>query len=183
MFVLEVGGILGRMANESGDFSISMLGDVPPATYLLLAASSIALLWRRSRPLIVLAATLVASLVWDLIGLASGPSLSIFVSLYSVGRYIEENRISLLALAGAVTLVFADDMIESEPVSVMGLSLALVFVPWYVGRRIEGGESIWHFSRSEPSTWNGSGSRKRSEPWMRSEAGSPANCTTWSHIA
>ncbi len=138
MFVLEVGGILGRMANESGDFSISMLGDVPPATYLLLAASSIALLWRRSRPLIVLAATLVASLVWDVIGLASGPSLSIFVSLYSVGRYIEENRISLLALAGAVTLVFADDVIESEPVSVMGLSLALVFVPWYVGRRIAG---------------------------------------------
>jgi len=136
-FVLEVVGILGRATEEAGEFDISMLGDVAPATYLLLAASSIALLWRRSQPLIVLSATLVASLVWDVVGLADGPSLAILVSLYGVGRYIEDQDISLLALGAAMVLVVADDLIiEGEAVSVVGLSLALVFLPWYLGRRI-----------------------------------------------
>lgn len=139
VFVLEVIGILGRAVSESGVFSLSMLGDIPAGTYLLLAASSIALLWRRSRPLIVLAATLLASLAWDVIGLAEGPSLAIFVSLYGVGRFIEEDRTSLLAVAAAMILVAVDDLlIEDEPLSVVGLSLALVLLAWYVGRRIEG---------------------------------------------
>ncbi len=138
MLVLEVVGSLGRIANEAGEFDISMLGDVGTATYLLLAASSVALLWRRSRPLIVLAATLVASLVWDVISLDGGPSLAIFVSLYGVGRYIEEQRTSYLAVAAAFLVVIANDLIEREPVSVIGLSLVLVFVAWYVGRRIKG---------------------------------------------
>jgi hypothetical protein len=84
VFALEVIGILRRVADESGEFDISTLGDVASATYLLLAASSIALLWRRSRPLIVLMVTLTASLVWDVIGLAGGASLAIFISLYGV---------------------------------------------------------------------------------------------------
>lgn len=138
VFVLEVIGILSRAVDESGEFSISMLGDVPAATYLLLAASSIALLWRKSRPLVVLLATLTASLVWDVIGLADGPSLAIFVSLYGVGRYIADNRTSLLAVAAAMILVAANDLIEGEPAAVIGLSLGLVLVAWYVGRRIKG---------------------------------------------
>ncbi len=107
------------------------------ATYLLLASSSIALLWRRSRPLIVLMVTLTASLVWDVIGLAGGTSLAIFISLYGVGRYIEEDRTSLLAVGVALILVVADDLIEGEPATVFGLSLVLVFLGWYVGRRIK----------------------------------------------
>jgi signal transduction histidine kinase len=138
VFVLEVIGILSRAVNESGEFSISMLGDEPAATYLLLAASSIALLWRKSQPLVVMFATLGASLVWDVIGLAGGPSLAIFVSLYGVGRYIADNRTSFLAVAAALVLVVANDLIESEPVSVIGVSLALVLLAWYVGRRVRG---------------------------------------------
>jgi signal transduction histidine kinase len=138
-FVLEVIGILGREVGESGEFSWSMLGDVPAATYVLLAASSIALLWRRSRPLLVLAATLATSLVWDVIGLADGPSLAIFISLYGVGRFIEDDRTNLLAVAAALIIVVADDLlIEGEPASVVGLSLVLVLLAWYLGRRIEG---------------------------------------------
>lgn len=138
VFVLEVIGILVRTANESGEFTLSMLGDVPAATYLLLAASSVALLWRRRRPLIVLLATLTAGLVWDVIGLAYGPSLAIFVSLYGVGRYIADTRTSLLAVAAALILVVADDVIEGESVSVFGFSLAVVLVGWYLGTLIKG---------------------------------------------
>lgn len=138
VFVLEVAGILSRAVNESGEFTISLLGETPVATYLLLGASSIALLWRRSHPVPVLTATLTAAIVWDVIGLPGGPSGAIAVSLYGVGRYIENDRLSFLAVGTAMVLVVADDLIESEPVSVMGLSLAVVLVAWYVGRRVRG---------------------------------------------
>lgn len=139
VFVLEVAGIVGREVNESGNFSLSMLDDVPAGTYLLLAVSSLVLLWRRTWPLIVLAATLTASLVWDLIGLADGPSLAILVALYGVGRYIAEHRTSVLAVAASTILVVADDLlIEEESASVVALSLALVFGAWYLGRRVKG---------------------------------------------
>ena len=136
VFLLEVIGILSRRTNESGEFSLSLLGDEPAAAYLLLAASSIALLWRKSLPLIVLLATLTASLLWDVIDLDGGPSLAIFVSLYGVGHYITDNRTSLVAVASAMVLVVADDLIEAEPVSVMGLSLAVVLLGWYAGRTV-----------------------------------------------
>ena len=136
VFVLEVLGILVRAVQESDRFSLSMLGDAPAAAYLLLAASSIALLWRRSRPLAVMVVTLGASVVWDVIGLAGGPSLAIFVSLYGVGRYVERGRTALLALATAIVLVVADDLIEGEPANVVGLSLAVVVVGWFAGRRV-----------------------------------------------
>ena len=45
--------------------------------------------------MVVLAATLMASVVWDVLGVrAGGPSLAIFVALYGVGRYITDNRTS-----------------------------------------------------------------------------------------
>jgi signal transduction histidine kinase len=139
VFVLEVVGILTRAVDEADSFSLSLLTDVPVASYVLLAVSSIALLWRRNQPLPVLAATLSASLVWDVMSLAEGPSLAIFVSLYGVGRYVAEYRTSLLALATAVVVVVADDLlIETEPLSVVWLSLALVLGPWYLGRRVRG---------------------------------------------
>lgn len=138
VFVLEVVGILSRAVQESDEFSLSMLGDIPTATYLLLALSSVALLWRRSQPLVVLAVTLGASLVWDMIDLADGPSLAIFISLYGVGRYIDADRTSLLAVTAALVVVVADDLIEGEPASVIALSVVLVLLAWYAGRRVEG---------------------------------------------
>jgi signal transduction histidine kinase len=139
VFVLEVIGILGRAVNESGEFSLSMLGDIPAATYLLLAVSSIALLWRRGIPLLVLGVTLSASVVWDVIGLADGPSLAILVSLYGVGRYIAEDRTSLLGVAAALIIVVGDDLlIEGEPGTIVGLSMLLVLLGWYLGRRVKG---------------------------------------------
>jgi signal transduction histidine kinase len=138
VFVLEVVGALVRQANEAGEFSISMLGEVPSGMYLLLGASSVALLWRRSDPLLVLTATLTASIVWDVMSLDGGPSLAIFVSLYGIGRYITDNRTSLIAVGAAMILSVADDLIEGEPISVFGVSLSVVILGWYVGRRVRG---------------------------------------------
>lgn len=138
VFVLEVIGILGRVVQESGEFSISMLGDVSPATYLLLAVSSIALIWRTAQPMIVVAITLGASIVWDVLGLAYGPSLAILIALYSVGRYVKEDRTSYLAVAAAVVLAITDDLVESESASTMALTVGIVVLAWYVGRRVRG---------------------------------------------
>lgn len=138
VFCLEVIGVLSRAVQESNTFSLSMLGDVPAATYLLLAISSVALLWRRARPLVVLSITLAAGLVWDVIQLADGPSLAILVSLYGVGRYITDDRTSFLAVGAAMVVAVADDLVEGEEVSVIGVSLGLVLLAWYVGRRIKG---------------------------------------------
>jgi signal transduction histidine kinase len=136
VFIIEVAGILFRSIEEAGEFDISMFGDVAIATYVLLAVSSIALLWRRSRPLIVVATTLAASLVWDVIRLDYGPSLAIFISLYGVGLCIAIERTSFAAVASASIVVVADDLLEAESAPVIGVSLALVFLPWYLGRRI-----------------------------------------------
>ncbi len=135
VFLLEVAGLLSRAVNESGEFSLTLLGDIPVATYLLLGASSIALLWRRSHPLAVLAATLAAAIVWDVLGLASGPSGAIVVALYGAGRHIVDDRTSVLALGMAVALGVVDDLIEAETISAMGLSVVLTVLAWYVGRR------------------------------------------------
>ena len=137
-FVLEVVGIIGQAVGESTEVSLSMLGDVPTATYLLLAASSVALLWRRTRPLIVVAIPLLASVVWDVIGLAGGPSLAILISLYGVGSLIEDDRTSVLAVVAALIVVVADDLLEGESATTVGLSLMLAFLAWYVGRRVKG---------------------------------------------
>ena len=138
VFVLEVVGALIRLANESGEFSVSMIGQVHPGIYLLLGASSVALLWRRSHPIAVLVATLTASVVWDVMSLDGGPSLAIFVSLYGVGRYISDKRTTLIAVASAMVLTVVDDLIEGEPVSVFAFSLSVVALGWYVGRRARG---------------------------------------------
>lgn len=138
VFVLELIGILSRVANESGELDLSVLAEEHAAVYLLLVASSVALLWRRSRPVIVMLVTLTIALVWDVVGLDGGPSLAVFVSLYGVGRYIADRGASLVAVGASVLLVVVNDLIEGEPASVVGLSLAVVFLGWYLGRRIRG---------------------------------------------
>ena len=136
LFVVEVVAIVGRMAQEAGTFEWSMLGDVPVATTLLLAVSSVALLWRRRRPVLAMTVTLVAAMIWDVMELADGPSLAILAALYSVGRHVMDDRTSGVAVVAAMVLSVTNDVIEGEQVSAVGLSLALVVVAWYVGRRM-----------------------------------------------
>jgi signal transduction histidine kinase len=136
VLVVEVVGILSRLADSTGELGPSMLGDIDPIAYVLVAVSSLALIWRRDWPVAVLTAALMTSLVWDLIGLEGGLSLAIVISLYGVGRSIAADFTSALVVLAAMTIVVIDDLIEGEPAPVIGLSLALVFTSWYAGRRI-----------------------------------------------
>lgn len=134
-FIAEVIGIVIQSANETGRFRLGLVADVPLGVYLLLAVSSVALFWRRRHPLPVLTVTLAASVMWDMLAYDLGPSLAILISLYGAGRYLDESRTSVLSLGVAMVVAVADDLLEGEDAPVIGLSLALVFGAWYLGRR------------------------------------------------
>jgi signal transduction histidine kinase len=137
VLVLELVGILTRTVDESGELSLSQLGNVPAVTYLLLVVGGVAVLWRRGWPLLALVASLSAAVVWDVLGLAGGASLAILVSLYSVGRYVADNATSLLAVAAAAVVAVADDLlVEGEVLSVVAVSVGLVLAAWYLGRQV-----------------------------------------------
>jgi signal transduction histidine kinase len=69
-------------------------------------------------------------------GLAGGPSLAIFISLYGVGRNVNDQQTNLLAVAAAMGLAVADDLVEGEDLPVMAISVAVVALAWYVGQRV-----------------------------------------------
>ena len=135
-FFLEVVGILSQLVGESNEFSLSMLGEIPVATYLLLGLGSVALIWRRSRPLVVLAVALAAGVIWDVAGLDGGPSLAILISLYGVGRFIPNSATSAGAVFSAIVVTVADDVVEGEAASAFAVSVGLVLGAWYLGRRV-----------------------------------------------
>jgi len=117
------------------DFAIRAFSDVPIATYLVLAVASAALYWRRYQPLVVLGVTLVPLTLP--LGLGDDPFLIGFLfALYSVGRYISNDRSSYYGVGGALTLVAITDLIDAEPAADIGFALFVVSVIWYIGRRI-----------------------------------------------
>jgi len=117
-------------------FSVGLAADFPIAAYFLLVVGSAVVYWRRSRPLAVLGATLTMVVVWSLVGFPGEPGLGVLVALYAVGRYVDDDRYSYTGVGvglGSMSISLADGG-ESAPG--IGVGLLLVFLPWYVGRRI-----------------------------------------------
>lgn len=75
-------------------------------------------------------------IVWAVVGYGDGHDLALVVALYSVGRYVVDQRWSVAAVAAgglvslAVSLIDADQRIDIVPV------VLLTLLPWYVGRRV-----------------------------------------------
>ena len=115
---------------------MGLAADFPIAAYFLLVVGSAVVYWRRSRPLAVLGATLTMVVVWSLVGFPGEPGLGVLVALYAVGRYVDDDRYSYTGVGvglGSMSISLADGG-ESAPG--IGVGLLLVFLPWYVGRRI-----------------------------------------------
>ena len=117
-------------------FSVGLAAEFPLASYLLLIVGSAAIYWRRSRPLLVFTAALGMVLVWSLVGFPGDPGLGVFVALYSVGRYVEVDRYSYIAVAVAMVMMTISLVSEGDSAPGMAFGLAVTFVPWYIGRRI-----------------------------------------------
>jgi signal transduction histidine kinase len=116
---------------------IRPMGDVPITALLVYAVASAALYWRRRAPLAVLGVALIAWAVMlgsdysDLGGVA-------IIALYSVGRYATEAqyRWAQVGVAAAIAVVSVDLLNDPAPWGEAVLGAVVMFVAWYVGRRL-----------------------------------------------
>ena len=102
----------------------------------MLAIGSVALFWRRSRSLAVLGVALAMSVAWTALDYPGNPVFVILASLYAVGRYVVDWRISLPALAAALAVVGSGQVVDGDPISEVVTGLILTALSWYVGRRV-----------------------------------------------
>jgi len=109
---------------------------IPVAGLLMLAIGSVALFWRRSRSLAVLGVALAMSVAWTALDYPGNPVFVILASLYAVGRYVVDWRISLPALAAALAVVGSGQVVDGDPISEVVTGLILTALSWYVGRRV-----------------------------------------------
>jgi signal transduction histidine kinase len=114
---------------------IRPIGDVPITALLAYAVASAALYWRRHAPLAVLGVALVAWAVTlgsdysDLGGVA-------IIALYSVGRYATDSRWGHVGVAAAIAEVSVDLLNDPAPWGEAVFGGVVMFVAWYVGRRL-----------------------------------------------
>jgi len=110
-------------------------GDVPIPILAVFAVGSAALFWRRHAPLVVLGVSLVTWAVTLGSGYADvgGATLS---ALYSPGGYAPSDRWAQLGVAAAVVLVVLDGLFDPVPWGELLFGAVVMFVAWYVGRRV-----------------------------------------------
>jgi signal transduction histidine kinase len=114
---------------------IRPLGDVPVAALLVFAVASAALYWRRRAPLVVLGVAVVAWAATLGSGYADLGGVAI-IALYSAGRYATEDRWAQVGVAATIVLVSIDGLTEPAPWGEVVFGGVVMFVAWYVGRRL-----------------------------------------------
>ena len=112
------------------------ISEIPVTGFLMLAIGSIALFWRRIWSTTVLGVALAMTVAWTAFDYPGNPVFHILVSLYAVGRYLPEGRISLAALTVALAVVGFGQVTDGDPVADLITALVVTALPWYVGRRI-----------------------------------------------
>lgn len=119
----------------SGDLAIRSLSGIPIAGLFVVAVASGALYWRRSRPLVVVGVTFLATALsigsdaLDTVGIA------MMVALYAVGRYATNDRWGYAGLGGAWVLASLSSFVAKETAAGIGFGLFFIFLVWYIGRR------------------------------------------------
>jgi signal transduction histidine kinase len=124
-------GVVNLAAQDDAGISA-----IPVAGFLLLAAGSVALWWRRSRSPAVLGVALAMTVAWMVLGFPGNPVFHILVSLYAVGRYVPQRTINLAALALALAVVGVGQATDGDSASEVVTALIVTTLPWYVGRRV-----------------------------------------------
>jgi len=115
---------------------VDLVLGLPAVGVLLLAIGSAALYWRRRYSLGVLGVNLLVSILWVSVGYQGEPVFGVLVSLYSVGRYVCDDRHSYSATGVALAVAGLGQFVDGEPPATIGFALLVTFLPWYVGRRI-----------------------------------------------
>jgi signal transduction histidine kinase len=115
---------------------IRPIGDVPIPALLVFAVASAALYWRRRAPLAVLAVALAAWASTIGSGYADLGGVAI-IALYGAGRYATNDRWAHLGVGAAIAVVILDNLTDPAPWGEAVLGAVVMFVAWYVGRRIQ----------------------------------------------
>ncbi len=142
--------VLVSSEEPDGDLVIRALGDVPIGAFLVLAVSCGALIWRRSQPLVVLGVTLAAMGVSSALGYPEEGGIAMLVALYTVGRYVTDDRWSYIGLGGALVVAFISALVAGAPVTELAFGFVVLSVVWYIGRRIRvRGERAAQYEREQ----------------------------------
>jgi len=112
------------------------ISKIPIAGFVMLAAASVALFWRRHEPLAALGVALALALAWTALDYPSNPVFHILMALYAVGRYVHDWRLSLAAFAGSAAVVGLGQLADSDPVGDVATGVILTALSWYVGRLV-----------------------------------------------
>ena len=94
-----------------------------------------ALLWRRTHPWQVHVVILGASLMLEL-GLPANGIVALAFSLYSLGRYEPNARISLIAVLATLVYVALDMRVLIQPTAGGTVAVMLAWALWHIGRRL-----------------------------------------------
>ena len=118
----------------NGSFLLRPLDELPVSGYLIATVGSAALYWRRVKPLPAFGVSLVASAVAVQLG-SPDPFFFIF-AVYSLGRYVTDDRWSLAGVFAALLYGWIAASLTDETATDTLGGIIFVFVVWYVGRRI-----------------------------------------------
>jgi signal transduction histidine kinase len=131
--------LLAALVSPEGpqdELAFRALGDVSIIGLLVILVASGALCWRRSRPLVVFGVTLGAALLSLVFDDADMVGIAMLFALYSVGRYVTDDRWSRIALGGALVFVTISALSDAAVVAAIGFGLVLTSFVWYIGRRL-----------------------------------------------
>ncbi|SHE52941.1 Signal transduction histidine kinase [Microbulbifer donghaiensis] len=119
--------------NASDVLALQSLWDV--AAFQCAFVGCFALLWRRTHPWQVHAVVLGATLILEL-GLPAEGIVALAFSLYSLGRYEANTRISLIAVAATLAFVVQDEKLLVQPTAGGTVAVVLAWALWHIGRRL-----------------------------------------------
>ncbi len=121
----------------NGELTVRAIGEASIGELAVAALGSAVLCWRRTQPLVVLAAAQGATVLALLLGWSELVGIVMLVALYSVGRYVTHDWWSYIGLGAVLAFVAISSVADpSTAAAEMGFGLLVTLVVWYIGTRL-----------------------------------------------